>query len=326
MVTLPDDTVITDCVTVTDTVIYIDAQQLIAKDFSMMGKEYLMDIFGRYYNGQRIYTVVFDGENIELSGFVAYLEYLCKVFAIPYNQVTIESHSPATGFFNHVDMRLGIFANVKQYLSVTDRTLDQASFVGMSLGRLNPTRLRLAYEVDKIFVNDNYTIFQPDMESIEFNYRNYQNLYQQELEWVRNKQFDKDLGDVHSLGSIGWQESCASYKNIWNRFQIEIVSETDVFSNYWFTEKTARCLATGKPFTLVAGTGSLKKLHSMGFKTFGDVIDESYNQEPVPYRRIAKMLESLHSLYTDPNRTEKLNSMYAIAQDNIILYNEYIKL
>jgi len=327
MVEVYNGTAITGCVTVTDSVIYIDTQYLLHKDFSMEGKEFLIDIFGKYYAGQRIHTVSIDGENLEHTGFIAFLEYLCDIFNIDHSRVTVENISGSTGKFKHILRPLSIFYQVKQYLpEELNQDLQNAKFVGTSLGRFSPARLQLAYQIDKIFPTDNYTIFQTPIREVERYLSKYSNLYSDELEWIRQHQFESDLRGNSLNGTVGWETACAHYGNIWNKYCIEIVSETDVLSNCWFTEKTARCLATGKPFVLVAGQGSLSSLHNMGFKTYSDLIDESYDLAAVPARRIDKMLESLRCLYQDPDRSNKLNIMYDIAKHNILQYNKLRKL
>lgn len=50
-------------------------------------------------------------------------------------------------------------------------------------------------------------------------------------------------------------------------------------SNYSFrTEKIAKPLAMGHPFVAVANQGFYRDLHRMGFRTFGHVIDETFDQ------------------------------------------------
>ena len=68
------------------------------------------------------------------------------------------------------------------------------------------------------------------------------------------------------------------------------------------TEKTFKPIALGMPFVIVGTQGSLKYLRSYGFKTFGDLWDESYDDEPDDHKRIekiAKVLELLESLGDD---------------------------
>ena len=125
------------------------------------------------------------------------------------------------------------------------------------------------------------------------------------------------------MGMIDWYDACRSYGNVWNKFQIEVVSETDSIDNFWFTEKTANCLATGKPFVLVSGQGSLQRLRDMGFVTFDSVLDESYDNARNPYDRIKATVTSLQEIYR--NQTV-IDELYEIAQENITLYQQYAEL
>jgi hypothetical protein len=54
------------------------------------------------------------------------------------------------------------------------------------------------------------------------------------------------------------------------------------------------------PFVIVGTRGSLEYLRSYGFKTFGDIWDESYDlaEDHVRIERIAKLLKSLDVLST----------------------------
>jgi hypothetical protein len=62
------------------------------------------------------------------------------------------------------------------------------------------------------------------------------------------------------------------------------------------TEKTFKPIALGMPFVIVGTQGSLKYLRSYGFKTFGDLWDESYDDEPDDSRRIEKIAHTLKLL------------------------------
>lgn len=65
---------------------------------------------------------------------------------------------------------------------------------------------------------------------------------------------------------------------VYNKSAFSVVAETN-WDNYYafFTEKTAKPIIARRLFVMVAGAGYLKALRSMGFKTFGDFIDESYD-------------------------------------------------
>jgi hypothetical protein len=62
------------------------------------------------------------------------------------------------------------------------------------------------------------------------------------------------------------------------------------------TEKTFKAIALEMPFVLVAPAGSLAYMRSYGFKTFGSVFDESYDQETNDVRRIERVVKLLKGL------------------------------
>jgi hypothetical protein len=62
------------------------------------------------------------------------------------------------------------------------------------------------------------------------------------------------------------------------------------------TEKTFKPIAMGMPFVIVGTQGSLRYLRSYGFKTFGNLWDESYDDEPDDAKRIEKIAHTLKQL------------------------------
>jgi len=83
---------------------------------------------------------------------------------------------------------------------------------------------------------------------------------------------------------------CDFYKNI----AIDIVTET-VFEYPYavISEKTIRPIVHKKMFLLVAPPGTLAMLHSFGFKTFGDFINEDYDDIQDPCTRIEFIVNEL---------------------------------
>lgn len=311
-------------VTVTDTDILIQGQFFIHKDYSVTRKDVLFDILAKQYTGQQIVVRLWDGENTDFSGFETFMKFVCDRVGIPYTSVTFESHSANISDFNNIQLKLGIFISVNQYLPTDiNRDLSQARFVGTTLGRYNLSRLRLAYELDQAFPNDTFITFQPDVKFIETQLDHFSGQYQQELAWLKNKTFDRDLISTHHMGMIDWYDACRNYNNVWNQYQIEVVSETDSIDNFWFTEKTANCLATGKPFVLVSGQYSLHRLREMGFVTFNSIIDETYDIARTPYDRIKQLTSSLHTLYTSASKAQDIQELYRLAHQNQELYRQY---
>ena len=67
-------------------------------------------------------------------------------------------------------------------------------------------------------------------------------------------------------------------------------------SKIHLTEKICRALACGHAFILAAGPGSLKYLQHYGFKTFSDIIDESYDDENDSVSRLQKIVKVMKNI------------------------------
>jgi hypothetical protein len=93
------------------------------------------------------------------------------------------------------------------------------------------------------------------------------------------------------------------------------------------TEKVFKPIVNLQPFILVAYPGALKLLHSLGFKTFGQYIDESYDIEPDEVKRIHMIYNQIEKLAQ--MSTDQLHDMYwsmrEILEHNQTLFLEYWK-
>lgn len=93
--------------------------------------------------------------------------------------------------------------------------------------------------------------------------------------------------------------------DLYNTTFINIISESEYWNNkvsghcyksIFFTEKTAKALNTFSPFIILGCSGSLKKLNEIGFKTFNDWWDESYDDETDDDKRIIKIHQLVKTL------------------------------
>jgi hypothetical protein len=310
-------------VTVTDTDITLIAEYFAIKDNTCANKEWLLDIFSTHYTNQHITINADDGENLTASGFLEFLETVCETFNIDKKSVVINTHNPRLiDPFTFNAKTLGVFVSASDSIPQFTKDTSQAQFVGTIIGRFTPTRMRVAYALDQAFVDDAYIVFQ----SLHWwHHEAFTEIYKTEQEWFVNRTFDSDLVSSARSGRIPPGDALQNYPNCWNQYQIEVVCETDPFGDFWFTEKTAKPLATGKPFLLVSGPGSLERLKEMGIETFSSVINESYDREPTPTKRIQAIVNSLQILYNDTNRSEKIAEMYRIAERNQEHYKKYAK-
>lgn len=92
------------------------------------------------------------------------------------------------------------------------------------------------------------------------------------------------------IGNCDVPLSCIIPVESYNDTAYTLVTETqpenhDSKSLIFFTEKIVKPLVALRPFVVFSVPRYLETLQSLGFRTFGDIIDESYDQEPDDERR-----------------------------------------
>lgn len=98
-----------------------------------------------------------------------------------------------------------------------------------------------------------------------------------------------DCFDTNALGpTASASYSSQDYSSAWFDVVLETLFDDD---RLHLTEKTLRPIACGVPFLLCGTHHSLAYLRNYGFKTFGDVIDESYDEIPNPGQRLDALVK-----------------------------------
>lgn len=78
---------------------------------------------------------------------------------------------------------------------------------------------------------------------------------------------------------------------------ISLVSETHYLQDTLFmSEKVFKPISMGHPFIVISNHNFLAKLKEYGFKTFSDFINEDYDKEPDPYKRIIMIFEEVYRI------------------------------
>ena len=107
--------------------------------------------------------------------------------------------------------------------------------------------------------------------------------------------------------------------NDYNDTDIEVVLET-LFDDdrIHLTEKSLRPIAVAQPFILASTAGSLEYLRSYGFKTFGNVWDESYDNIKDSKQRLYAITDLMVQInnWDPPVREKKLAEAQVIANHN----------
>ena len=138
----------------------------------------------------------------------------------------------------------------------------------------------------------------------------------------QNKRFQIQRQDLEQYFFHNTSNSLASADYCTHDYQttnLEIVLET-LFDDdrLHLTEKTLRPIACGHPFILVATQGSLEYLRSYGFKTFHNIIDETYDTIADPAQRLEAVLIEMKRIATLPHdaKQQVYNSLRSIAAYN----------
>jgi hypothetical protein len=100
---------------------------------------------------------------------------------------------------------------------------------------------------------------------------------------------------------------------------IEIVLET-LFDDdrLHLTEKSLRPIACAQPFILAGTHGSLEYLREYGFKTFGHIWDESYDQIKDPQERLIRIADLMRDIanWTPEQQNSKMAQAQSVADYN----------
>jgi hypothetical protein len=102
------------------------------------------------------------------------------------------------------------------------------------------------------------------------------------------------------------------YRNTW----YSIICETGFTGNAFFlTEKTTKALFAQRVFVLFAPCQFLKTLHTLGFQTFGSVLDEDYDEELCDIIRYQKAWAQVLSL-TQQDPIQVYKKLQPVLQHN----------
>ena len=120
---------------------------------------------------------------------------------------------------------------------------------------------------------------------------------------------DKENPPGHASADTGYEELMMHKSALWH-----VVTETVFYDNkLHLTEKIFKPITAKRPFMLMGAVNNLAYLKSYGFKTFDRWIDESYDSETDPDKRIEMIVAELEKLCKLSNT--ELTTMYQEMQD-----------
>ena len=144
---------------------------------------------------------------------------------------------------------------------------------------------------------------------------------------VSDKDIDGFVGIPNDITSIG-------NPDIWESALVNVVSETTTIGEF-LSEKIWKPIVGKRPFLLLGPPGSLRRLQDLGFKTFGEFWDESYNDviyapghldDDKSIEAICQILTKLKT-YSPSHIKHMYNRMYYILEHNHNhFFNEFTRL
>jgi hypothetical protein len=110
---------------------------------------------------------------------------------------------------------------------------------------------------------------------------------------------------------------------------LSIISEThfdDEQGTLFLSEKTFKTIACQSPFLILGNRGSLKKLKELGYITFHDIIDESYDNLQSVHRMNA-IIDEIRKWESNPDKFGHFQWLYPILEHNIEImkFNAHFK-
>lgn len=116
----------------------------------------------------------------------------------------------------------------------------------------------------------------------------------------------KQLPDDQDMSN--WNSQRHFNPDWYNQTYFSVVAETSVtFQNLqpiFITEKTFKPIAFQHPFLIYGNTGTLAKLQQLGFVTFENLFDESYDSIVDSYPRGTALIQNIKNFVTQPHDAE----------------------
>ena len=147
------------------------------------------------------------------------------------------------------------------------------------------------------------------------NYKNKMSTGFHNLTKIKKRVVDYD--DLESIWGFAFET-----KDIYEKTYFSIVPETLFYEmGTYLSEKAFKPIAHLHPFVMMGRPGILKTLKRIGFKTFSDFWDESYDDIENPNRRFFALLKLVRSL--NDKSIDELNELYKNVK-HICIYNRQL--
>jgi hypothetical protein len=256
--------------------------------------EFLYTIF--QYKNRTLVFLIRDGVNCRLTGLREIVKKVIEYLDLKKDTCFVYSYDDL-----HLDNSTFISFNVLQMW--TDLTYKKIQHLPISCGNFQKKFAALygRHDVFRLkFFKHLYTNYREES-LLAFNSNTgvynsrFQTRFQDDAEWYKDH-CPVFLDFQTAQNWVSYTESLDTIGEHYNKYFIEIVAETDFYSDKFFTEKSLKNLYLGKPFILWSGPFSLYRLQENGFKTFAPFINESYDKILNPKDRFDAVVAEIDRL------------------------------
>jgi hypothetical protein len=260
-----------------------------------------------------------DGFSYEENGLYTILDNLCNYWNYDKSKITLESNNWGEAHNQY---------NVKQSAYSIDflafnkehvvKSWNKEKTYGLFLGRGSSERIYSIVKHQQFkYSNQGLTSFHHNFDDIPINQTvakasKHTGLLIDELLKI------KPYSDIDQLRSIPIISPYNSLSDVWTptyeKIAIEIVCETTLWPTaFQITEKTLRPIYFQRPFLILGPKDYLKKLNSIGFKTFNDIIPWYYDR----FERYIR-IDNIFQILSDLIETQQFEVILRECHDDII--------
>ena len=114
--------------------------------------------------------------------------------------------------------------------------------------------------------------------------------------------------------------------NWYNKTCFSLVVESLVHGTDFITEKTFKPIAFKHPFMVFGQIDTLSNLHKLGFETFNNLFDESYDKISDVNKKIDKLIENIDNYSNRPFDSytlSKLNHNYNLFYNTELVLSKF---
>jgi uncharacterized HAD superfamily protein len=299
----------------------------------------IIDIIGEIVSGNPAIKLSMIGEGPCLThiGLYSLLDSICEKFSFPKKQITIctanflESHNEYIIVKEHQNYELRAFHQYPQSIENIKKINQDFRHFGYFVGHGNQYRLHLSsylysqqrkntIQTFHCQVTEHYHRPHIGVEDMMFNCATHQEI-DNAIDLLKNSPIKIDQIDSYPI----LVPKNLNIMKVYPSFFVEIVSLTYFSGNVFYVdEKVWRPIFMKTPFIIQGPTNTIKNLHKLGFRTFGNWWDEGYSEDPISCHipAIINNIEQLAKLNTKEIQ-ELYNNMLPTLEHN---YNRLLEL